>query len=408
MSWYRQLIARQRDTIERAYAAVDERALAHKRGFCDQVVEYMRASYELALPGAAEHGGDGERGERGETSDERRASGGDGERGESSDERRASGFDGGEHGKSGGTGGLGGLGSLLIFSARSDRLPRGYWQPGIVTYQPFDFDHLDRAGEYMDERVAAGENLYVRAAPASADALGERLIFSEYPAIVMTAFHEALHNRIQLPLAVEEPLHTLLALALTAEFGQRLPAGNESDARLRGWLVDGSAALRSHYLSRAGRYAAFLRQLDPERPDAAAINGYARALLAEQRRAPGSAAQRRYGRDDAPPYSDISLNRALHILALEPAERDLLGTALIADYSTYERHLVAVHDLLAAHGLFDASAGEAGESALSAILDALFDHQVSQAERYSFTPEAEQAALDWLCERVGAAGDTRG
>ncbi|GAB4567525.1 MAG: hypothetical protein Tsb0020_20140 [Haliangiales bacterium] len=383
MSWYRQLIARQRDTIERAYAAVDERALAHKRGFCDQVVEYMRASYGLALPGAAEGGDDG--GERGE----RRASGGGGERGQADS-----------------AGGTGRLGSLLIFSARSDRLPRGYWQPGIVTYQPFDFDHLDRAGEYMDERVAAGENLYVRAAPASADALGERLIFSEYPAIAMTAFHEALHNRIQLPLAVEEPLHTLLALALTAELGQRLPAGDESEARLRGWLVDGSAALRSHYLSRAGRYAAFLQKLDPERPDAAAINGYARALLAEQRRAPGSAAQRRYGRDDAPPYSDISLNRTLHILALEPAERDLLGTALIADYSTYERHLVAVHDVLAAHGLFDSSAGEAGEageSALSAILDALFDHQVSQAERYSFTPEAEQAALDWLRDRIGDA-----
>jgi hypothetical protein len=347
---YGAVLERQRQLIADAFADIAPDALAHRRAFRDQVVEYMRAAHGLGVgpPPAAPSPAPPAAGEPD-------------------------------------------AGSFLIFAARSDVLPRGYYQPGISLYRPFSFADLAAARAFMAERLALGENVYVRAAPASAAELGQTLVFSEYPDIAITAFHEALHNRIQLPLAIEEPLHTLLAVALAEAFAASLPAGTDADQRLARWVAEGARELRQRFVRSADRYQQWLGGIAPEQPAPSAINEYALELLAAFRRSPGSDAQQRHGRTHAPPYWTPSLSRDLRIASLEPAEQGLIGTAFLADHSTYERRFAEVHRILAPHL-------EPGR--IIASLTALMGHTVPDQERWSFDIEAEDRALTWLAETL--------
>lgn len=337
------VLVRQKQLIEGAYAAIAPEALAHKRAFRDQVVRYMRDTYGLEVgPGdAAAVAADVE-------------------------------VD---------------AGSFLIFAARSDALPRGYYDPGISLYQQFGFDDLEAAQAFMEQRLGLGENIFVRAVPASAAELGETLVFAEYPDIAMTVFHEALHNRIQLPLAIEEPLHTLLAVALAERFAASLPDTTDAERRLARWVEEGARELGQRFGRSAARYDTWYTTLDPASPDPALINQYAVELLGAYRSSDGSDAQERHGRPDAPPYLAPSLMRDLRIVSLELAEQGLIGTAFLADYSTYERRFAAVYALMQpflAPDLVDAT------------LAALLDHTVPAEERWSFDQNVEDRALAWL------------
>lgn len=343
------VLERQRTLIEDAYAAISPEALAHKRAFRDQVVRYMRDTYGLEV--GSDHGAT-------------RAAAADVD-----------------------------TGSFLVFAARSDALPRGYYEPGISQYQQFAFDDLDAAQAFMAERLALSENVFVRAVPASAAEIGETLVFAEYPDIAMTVFHEALHNRIKLPLAVEEPLHTLLAVALTERFAASLPETTDAERRLRRWVEEGARELGQRFGRSAARYAAWYTSLDPAAPDPASINQYALELLAAYRASDGSDAQERHGRADAPPYLAPSLMRDLRIVSLELAEQGLIGTAFLADYSTYERRFAAVHALMEPFLVPDR---------VDSALAALIDHTVPDAERWSFDPAVEERALTWLAEALAA------
>jgi hypothetical protein len=347
---YGAVLERQKRLIEDAFAAIAPEALAHRRAFRDHVVDYMRAAHGLEV-GPAPDGLD-------DTAP-----------------------------------GAAGRGSFLIFSARSDVLPRGYYQPGVSLYQQFAFAELEAAHAFLAERVALGENVYVRAVPASAAELGQTLVFSEYPDIAVTAFHEALHNRIQLPLAVEEPLHTLLAVALTKELAASLPATTEAEQRLARWVAEGARELGQRFARSASRYQAWLASLAPGHPDPWAINQYALELLAAFRRAGGSEAQQRHGRTDAPPYRTPSLIRELRIASLEPAENGLIGTAFLADHSTYERRFADVRRLVG-------PCFELGR--IGTVLGTLLDHSVPAQERWSFDDEAEDRAVAWLTEALEA------
>lgn len=343
------VLERQRQLVDDAFAAIAPDALAHRRAFRDQVVDYMRAQHGLAVgppapPAPAPHAT-----------------------------------------------GQPDAGSFLIFSARPDVLPRGYYQPGCSQYRPFPFAELAAARAYLAERLALGENVYVRAAPASAAELGQSLVFSEYPEIAMTAFHEALHNRIQLPLAIEEPLHTLLAVALTEAFATSLPTRTDADQRLARWVADGARELGQRFVRSAARYQQWLDAIAPERPDPRAVNEYALELLAAFRRAQGSDAQQRYGRADAAPYRTPLLGRELRIASLAPAEHGLLGTAFLADHSTYERRFTEVYRLMEPH---------LDPGRITATLAALMDHTVPEQVRWSFDIEAESHALAWLAGRL--------
>ncbi|WP_428267427.1 hypothetical protein [Haliangium sp.] len=366
---YSSVLQRQKQTIAAAFASIDAAALDHKRAFRDQVVAHMRDAYGLEV-GAGQPGAAAEAAEAVDSTDT------------SAVPRVAPADDEPD------------LGSVLIFAARPDVLPRGYWQPGVVIYQPFQFSELTAAEAFIAERAALGENIYLRAAPASAEALDERLVFSDYPAIAMTAFHEALHNRIQLPLAIEEPLHTLLALSLTEAFAATLPATTEAEQRLRDWVGEGAVELRQDFTARASEYSAFLASLDPAAPDPEAIRRYAVDLLGLYRDADGSDAQARYGRADAAPYITSPLVRELRILALEPAEQGLIGTALVADYSTYERRFAEVEAVLAPH---------LDPDRVADTLTALLDHTVPESERYSFDQATEDQALAWIADTLLAA-----
>lgn len=340
------VLDRQRRLIEDASAAIPPPALAHRRAFRDQVVEIMHAAHGLAVgpaPAAAGSGAD--------------------------------------------------AGSFLIFSARSDVLPRGYYQPGVSRYQPFAFAELEAAHAFLAERLAEGENVYVRAVPASAAELGQTLVFSEYPDIAMIAFHEALHHRIQLPLAVEEPLHTLLAVALTEELAARLPAATEAEQRLARWVAEGARELQQRFARSASRYRTWLAGVDPDRPDPRAINQYALDLLAAFRSTPGSEAQQRHGRMDAAPYWTPPLIRELRIASLEPAEQGLIGTGFVADHSTYERRFSEVYRLVKPW---------LEVSRIRPALDALLDHSVPAQERWTFDSEAEDRAVAWIAETLQA------
>ena len=333
------VLVRQKQLIEGAYAAIAPDALAHKRAFRDQVVRYMRDTYGLEVgPGAI----------------------------------AAADVD---------------AGSFLIFAARSDALPRGYYDPGISLYQQFGFDDIEAAQAFMEQRLALGENIFVRAVPASAAELGETLVFAEYPDIAVTAFHEALHNRIQLPLAIEEPLHTLLAVALAERFAASLPDTTDAERRLARWVEEGARELGQRFARSAARYATWYATLDPASPDPTLINQYALELLGAYRASDGSDAQERHGLPDAPPYLAPPLMRDLRIVSLELAEQGLIGTAFLADYSTYERRFAAVHELMQpflAPDLVDAT------------LAALLDHTVPAEERWSFDQDVEDRALAWL------------
>jgi hypothetical protein len=350
MRVYGAVLERQQRLIEDAFAAIAPEALAHRRAFRDHVVDYMRAAHGLEV-GPAPAGS-------GKT----------------------------EPGQAGG-------GSFLIFAARSDVLPRGYYQPGVSLYQPFACADLEAAHAFMAERVALGENVYVRAVPASAAELGQTLIFSEYPDIAVTAFHEALHNRIQLPLAIEEPLHTLLAVALTEELAASLPTTTEAEQRLARWIAEGARELGQRFARSASRYQTWLASLEPGCPDPRAINRYALELLAAFRGARGSDAQQRHGRTDAAPYRTPSLIRELRIASLEPAEHGLIGTAFLADHSTYERRFTDVHRLVG-------PCLELGR--IGTVLDALLDHIIPAQERWSFDDQAEDRAVAWLAGALEA------
>lgn len=342
------VLERQRTLIEDAYAAISPEALAHKRAFRDQVVRYMRDTYGLEVGSGAQAAA------------------------------AAADVD---------------TGSFLIFAARSDALPRGYYEPGISQYQQFAFDDLGAAQAFMAERLALSENVFVRAVPASAAEIGETLVFAEYPDIAMTVFHEALHNRIKLPLAVEEPLHTLLAVALTERFAASLPETTDAERRLKRWVEEGARGLGQRFGRSAARYAAWYATLDPAAPDPALINQYALELLAAYRASSGSDAQERHGLPDAPPYLAPSLMRDLRIVSLELAEQGLIGTAFLADYSTYERRFAAVHALMEPFLVPDR---------VDTALAALIDHTVPDAERWSFDPAVEERALTWLAETLAA------
>jgi hypothetical protein len=358
MHVYSTVLERQRTLIAEAFAAISPEALAHRRAFRDQVVRYMRATYglEVGPVPAASPGADAPAAATGDV-------------------------------------GQADASSFLIFAARPDALPGGYYEPGISLYQQFAFADLAAARAFMAERLALGENVYVRAVPASAAALGQTLVFSEYPDIAMTAFHEALHNRIQLPLAIEEPLHTLLAVVLTEEFAASLPVATDAEQRLARWVAEGAQELRRSFARSASRYAAWLATLDAGDPDTAAVNQYASELLTAFRGASGSKAQERYGRRDAPPYWTPSLIRDLRIASLEPAEQGLIGTAFLADHSTYERRFAEVYQRMEPFLV---------PERIGAILDALLDHSVPDRERWSFDPEVEERALAWLTATLEA------
>jgi hypothetical protein len=339
------VLVRQKQLIEAAYAAIAPEALAHKRAFRDQLVRYMRDTYGLEVgPGVTAAAADG--------------------------------VD---------------AGSFLIFAARSDALPRGYYDPGVSLYQQFGFDDLDAAQAFMAQRLALGENIFVRAVPASAAELGETLVFAEYPDIAMTVFHEALHNRIQLPLAIEEPLHTLLAVALAERFGASLPDTTDAERRLARWVEEGARELGQRFGRSAARYDAWYATLDPVGPDPALINQYALELLGAYRSSDGSDAQERHGFPNAPPYLAPSLMRDLRIVSLELAEQGLIGTAFLADYSTYERRFAAVYELVQPFLAPDQ---------VDATLAALLDHTVPPEERWSFDQDVEDRALTWLAETL--------
>jgi hypothetical protein len=344
MHVYGAVLERQKRLIEDAFAAIAPEALAHRRAFRDHVVDYMRATHGLEVGPAPAGTGEAAPGEAG-------------------------------------------AGSFLIFAARSDVLPRGYYQPGVSLYRQFAFADLEAARAFMAERVALGENVYVRAVPASAAELGQTLVFSEYPDIAMTVFHEALHNRIQLPLAIEEPLHTLLAVALTGELAASLPATTEAEQRLARWVAEGARELEQRFARSASRYQTWLAGLEPGRPDPRVISQYALELLAAFRSARGSDAQQRHGRTDAAPYVTSSLIRELRIASLEPAEQGLIGTALLADHSTYERRFLDVHRLVKPCLEL---------RRIGTVLEALLDHIVPAHERWSFDDEAEDRAVAWL------------
>jgi hypothetical protein len=371
MRVYSTVLERQRRLIEDAFAAIAPEALAHRRAFRDQVVDYMRAAHGLEV-GPAPAGI-----EAGAGTDVAPVAASF----PPPDARDASGA------------GATDAGSFLIFSARSDVLPRGYYEPGVSLYQQFAFADLGAAHAFMAERTALGENVYVRAVPASAAGLGQTLVFSEYPDIAMTAFHEALHNRIQLPLAIEEPLHTLLAVALTQELAASLPMTTEAEQRLARWVAEGARELRQRFARSASRYQAWLASIEPDHPDPRAINQYALELLAAFRSSRGSDAQQRHGRTDTPPYRTPSLLRDLRIASLEPAELGLIGTAFVADHSTYERRFVEVYQLLE-------SCLELGR--IGTVLEALLDHIVPAHERWAFDSESEERAIAWLTETLEA------
>ncbi len=363
MRVYGAVLERQRQLIADAFAAISPEALAHRRAFRDQVVDYMRAAHglEIGLPAAGSGAGTAvDAAPAAETSAPSDA------------------------------------GAFLIFAARSDVLPRGYYEPGVSLYRQFSFADLEAAHAFMAERLGLGENVYVRAVPASAAALGQTLVFSEYPDIAVTAFHEALHNRIQLPLAIEEPLHTLLAVALTEEFAASLPATTEAEQRLARWVAEGARELRQRFARSASRYQAWLASIEPDHPDPRAINQYALDLLAAFRSARGSDAQQRHGRAEAAPYRTPCLIRDLRIASLELAEQGRIGTAFLADHSTYERRFAEVHQLMAP-GL--------EPSRIGTTLLALLDHHVPAQERWSFDVEAEDRAVTWLTETLGAISE---
>jgi hypothetical protein len=345
------VLERQKQLIEGAYAAIAPDALAHKRAFRDQVVRYMRDTYGLEVGAGA-----------------------------ATATAPAADVD---------------AGSFLIFAARSDALPRGYYDPGVSQYQQFAFDDLAAAQAFMAERLALSENLFVRAVPASAAEIGETLVFAEYPDIAMTVFHEALHNRIQLPLAVEEPLHTLLAVALTERFGATLPGTTDAERRLKGWVEEGARELGQRFARSASRYQTWYAMLDPASPDPTLINQYALDMLAAYRASDGSDAQERHGLPDAPPYLAPSLMRDLRIVSLGLAEQGLIGTAFLADYSTYERRFAAVHELMAPF-----LAPDRIDTALAALLD----HTVPDEERWSFDQAVEERALTWLADTLATIG----
>ena len=357
------VLERQRTLIEDAYAAISPEALAHKRAFRDQVVRYMRDTYGLEV-------GSGPQAATATAATAAAAAAA----------APADGVD---------------TGSFLIFAARSDALPRGYYDPGVSQYQQFAFDDLAAAQAFMAERLALSENVFVRAVPASAAEIGETLVFAEYPDIAMTVFHEALHNRIQLPLAVEEPLHTLLAVALTERFGTSLPATTDAERRLKGWVEEGARELGQRFGRSAARYQTWYATLDPASPDPARINQYALDLLGAYRASDGSDAQERYGFPDAAPYLAPSLMRDLRIVSLELAEQGLIGTAFLADYSTYERRFAAVHALMEPFLAPDR---------VDAALAALLDHTVPSAERWSFDHTVEERALTWLADTLANVG----
>jgi hypothetical protein len=340
------VLVRQKQLIEGAYAAIAPEALAHKRAFRDQVVRYMRDTYGLEVGPQATA-----------TAVVDVADADDG------------------------------AGSFLIFAARSDALPRGYYDPGISLYQQFGFDDLEAAQAFMEQRLALGENIFVRAVPASAAELGETLVFAEYPDIAMTVFHEALHNRIQLPLAIEEPLHTLLAVALAERFAASLPDTTDAERRLARWVEEGARELGQRFARSAARYHTWYATLDPASPDPALINQYALELLGAYRGSDGSDAQERHGLPDAPPYLAPLLMRDLRIASLELAEQGLVGTAFLADYSTYERRFAAVHELMQPF---------LAQDQIDATLAALLDHTVPSGERWSFDQDVEDRALAWL------------
>lgn len=342
------VLERQRQLIEDAYAAIAPEALAHKRAFRDQVVRYMRDTYGLEIGAGAAAAVD--------------------------------------------------AGSFLIFAARADALPRGYYDPGVSQYQQFAFDDLEAAQVFIEQRLALAENVFVRAVPASAAELGETLVFAEYPDIAMTVFHEALHNRIQLPLAIEEPLHTLLAVALTERFGASLPDATDAERRLKAWVEEGARELGQRFARSAARYQTWYATLDPVNPDPALINQYALELLAAYRASDGSDAQERHGLPDAPPYLASSLMRDLRIVSLELAEQGLIGTAFLADYSTYERRFAAVLELVQPFLAPDQP------SQVDSLLAALLDHTVPAEERWSFDPDVEERALTWLADTLAALG----
>jgi hypothetical protein len=353
---YGTVLQRQRQLIDDAFAAIAPEALAHRRAFRDQVVDYMRARHGLAIGPAAAVAAP-------------------------SSPHPAS--DAGHID----------AGSFLIFAARCDVLPRGYYQPGISCYQQFQFADLAAAHAFMAERLGLGENVYVRAVPASAAELGQTLVFSEYPDIAMTAFHEALHNRIQLPLAIEEPLHTLLAVALTEEFAASLPRTTDAEQRLARWVAEGARELQQRFARSASRYRGWLAGIEPEQPDAQAINAYALTLLAAFRSARGSDAQQRNARIDAAPYQTPSLIRDLRIASLALAEHGLIGTAFLADHSTYERRFAEVYQLMAPHLEPDR---------IRSALTVLMDHIAPTEERWAFDIQAEDRALAWLGRTIGS------
>lgn len=347
------VLERQRQLVDDAFAAIAPEALAHRRRFRDHVVEHMRERYGLEV-------------------------------GQTSANEPAGAPPAGEAGAAG-------TGAFLVFSARCDLLPRGYYDPGISRYQPFAFADLAGARAFASERVALGESVYVRAVPASAAWLGQALVFSEYPDIAMTAFHEALHGRLKLPLAIEEPLHTLLALALTEELAASLPVTTDAEQRLARWVAEGARELGQRFARSASRYRAWLRGLTRVQPDARAINQYALDLLAAFRSSDGSDAQRRHARVDAAPYRTVPLIRDLRIASLTPAEQGLIGTAFLADHSTYERRFAEVYERLGPH---------LAPGKIATALMALLDHEVPEQERWSFDEEVEERALAGLTARL--------
>lgn len=362
MRVYGTVLERQRQLIADAFAAISPAALAHRRAFRDQVVDYMRATHGLAV-------GPAPAADAPSPAPSLRAG----------DPAQA--------------------GSFLIFAARSDVLPRGYYEPGISCYRQFAFAELAGAHAFLAERLALGDNVYVRAVPASAAELGQTLVFSAYPDIAMTAFHEALHNRIQLPLAIEEPLHTLLAVALTEEFAASLPVTTDAEQRLARWVSDGARELRQRFARSASRYRQWLSGIAPDHPDPRAINQYALELLAAFRTAGGSDAEQRHGRADAAPYRTPPLVRDLRIASLELAEQGLIGTAFLADHSTYERRFAEVHQLVQPC---------LEPNRIATTLWALMDHAVPAQERWSFDAEVESRALAWLTGILSAIPGTAG
>lgn len=371
---YSTVLERQRQLIADAFAAIAPEALAHRRAFRDQVVGYMRAAYGLEVGPAPPGAGAGP------------ATGPEAEIDAAHADTPSPAQEASDAGQTD-------AGSFLIFSARSDVLPRGYYDPGVSLYQQFAFADLEAARAFMAERMALGENVYVRAVPASAVELGQTLVFSEYPEIAMTAFHEALHNRIQLPLAVEEPLHTLLAVALTEELATGLPTTTEAEQRLARWVAEGARELRQRFARSASRYRTWLAAIEPDHPDPRVISQYVLELLSAFRSAGGSDAQQRHGRTDAAPYRTTSLIRDLRIASLEPAEQGLIGTAFLADHSTYERRFAEVHQLMEPY---------LEPSRIGTTLEALLDHTAPAQERWSFDIEAENRALGWLGATLGA------